>query len=638
MEVLFVLVGIGAVILVICLLVKKILENEHHTQLPRGFSRKKFIKAEQMPKHISSINDVYSKAKVPEDIDVIVIGSGIGGLACAGMLSRAGKRCLVLEQHYIAGGATHAFEEHGYEFDTGIHYIGNIEKRQKYLDLVTESPLEWDKMGYLENDGKDGCYDELEIGSGDDLKSYRLRAGIDEFKAEFAKKFPSPENIKAVNEYVRLCVEVSKKDLFFDLKIAKPRWLASLIVKFTGKRFFEMSSRTALDVVASLTPDKDLQAALLGQFGDTGQTPSTESFFMHASVANHYFSGGWYPRGGSSTIARGIVPVIERTGGRVLVGPRNPPKEGGRGVKSIIIEKGRAAGVEMFNGDKIFAKKVISAAGVFNTYKKLLSESYIPPSFKQEYLTARQKIEKIGHSCSFVYLFVGMEGTVESLGLRSSNIWVWPDRDYDKMIKEYYADPENAPIPMFLGFPCAKDSTWATRFPGKANAVILSMCQYDWFDEWKDEPQGKRGEKYDKLKSMFEKRILEEGLYKYYPKTRGTVKHTSVGSSLTFNHFLNSERGEVYGLEAHPERFEPEDWLRPESALPDLFLTGQDVTTLGVTGALMSGILTAHSVLGYGNPMDIMSGRNLVEDIWHLDKKFAEQGKDRYGQPKSKTA
>lgn len=167
---------------------------------------------------------------------------------------------MVLEQHYIAGGATHCFEEHGYEFDTGIHYIGNIEKRKKYLDLVTETSLEWDKMGGLETDGRDGCYDELEIGQGKDLKSYRLRAGIDKFKAEFAEKFPSPENIKAVEEYVRLCTEVSKKDLFFDLKIAKPRWLAKLIMSFTGKRFFEMAKKTALEVVQGLTSDLDLQA------------------------------------------------------------------------------------------------------------------------------------------------------------------------------------------------------------------------------------------------------------------------------------------------------------------------------------------------------------------------------------------
>jgi hypothetical protein len=136
---------------------------------------------------------------------------------------------------------------------------------------VTETSLEWDQMGMLETDGKDGCYDELEIGQGKDLKSYRLRAGIDKFKEEFAKKFPEPAHIKAVDEYVRLCTEVSKKDLFFDLKIAKPRWLSKLIMSFTGKRFFEMASKTALEVVQKLTPDKDLQAALLAQFGDYGK-------------------------------------------------------------------------------------------------------------------------------------------------------------------------------------------------------------------------------------------------------------------------------------------------------------------------------------------------------------------------------
>jgi Phytoene dehydrogenase and related proteins len=54
---------------------------------------------------------------------------------------------LVLEQHYIAGGCTHTFEDKGYEFDTGVHYIGNIEKRKQVLDLLTEETIEWDQVG-----------------------------------------------------------------------------------------------------------------------------------------------------------------------------------------------------------------------------------------------------------------------------------------------------------------------------------------------------------------------------------------------------------------------------------------------------------------------------------------------------------
>lgn len=57
-------------------------------------------------------------------LDAVVIGSGMGGLTCAAMLSRQGQRVLLLEQHEIAGGSTHTFMDRGYEFDTGLHYVG----------------------------------------------------------------------------------------------------------------------------------------------------------------------------------------------------------------------------------------------------------------------------------------------------------------------------------------------------------------------------------------------------------------------------------------------------------------------------------------------------------------------------------
>ena len=65
-------------------------------------------------------------------------------------------------------------------------------------------------------------------------------------------------------------------------------------------------------------------------------------------------------------------------------------------------------------------------------------------------------------------------------------------------------------------------------------------------------------------------------------------------------------------------RFQPNDWLRPKTDIPGLYLTGCDITTLGVTGGLMSGVLTAHAVAGYGTVIDLITGKNLVSDIMNL--------------------
>ena len=114
----------------------------------------------------------YTTNKVPEDIDVIVIGSGIGGLTTAGLLSKFGKKVLVLEQHYIAGGTTHSFVDKGVEHETGLHYIGNIKKRKPILDLICYSPIYWCKLGWEREDDRD-VYDEIFIGD----EHYEFDAG-----------------------------------------------------------------------------------------------------------------------------------------------------------------------------------------------------------------------------------------------------------------------------------------------------------------------------------------------------------------------------------------------------------------------------------------------------------------------------
>ena len=97
------------------------------------------------------ISSYKRKPKIYENYDAIIIGSGIGSLSTAALLSKEGKKVLVLERHYVAGGFTHVFKRKGYEWDVGIHYIGEVQNQyspiRKMFDYISNKKIKWEDMG-----------------------------------------------------------------------------------------------------------------------------------------------------------------------------------------------------------------------------------------------------------------------------------------------------------------------------------------------------------------------------------------------------------------------------------------------------------------------------------------------------------
>ena len=79
------------------------------------------------------IQSYKQRPQLQEAYDTIIIGSGMGGLATGAILSKQGQKVLVLERHYTAGGFTHVFKRKGYEWDVGIHYIGEVHRENSIL-------------------------------------------------------------------------------------------------------------------------------------------------------------------------------------------------------------------------------------------------------------------------------------------------------------------------------------------------------------------------------------------------------------------------------------------------------------------------------------------------------------------------
>ena len=141
-----------------------------------------------------------------------------------------------------------------------------------------------------------------------------------------------------------------------------------------------------------------------------------------------------------------------------------------------------------------------------------------------------------------------------------------------------------------------KRQDYENRHPGTATIEIVAPAPYEWFEKWRGETWGQRGEEYEALKQRFGERLMDE-LYDKVPQARGKVDYWEVSTPLSTNWFGGYQLGELYGLAHTSQRFE-QDWLRPKTTIPGLWLTGQDTLTCGVTGAMMSGLITTMSMVG----------------------------------------
>ncbi|MEI7894484.1 MAG: NAD(P)/FAD-dependent oxidoreductase, partial [Myxococcales bacterium] len=435
----------------------------------------------------------YKQRTLAESWDAIVIGSGIGGLATAALLAKYGKkRVLVLERHYTAGGYTHTFTRPGYEWDVGVHYIGQVGPKgplRPVFAAITGDKLEWAPLPDV--------YDRILLGG----RSYDFVSGTKRFAERMKAYFPS--EAKAIDRYIaRVRAAVHVAPLYYADR-AIPQMASRVAGPLLRAPFLRYAGRTVAEELGSLTKNRELIGVLTGQFGDYGLPPSQASFAMHAAVAHHYFEGAFYPVGGAGEIARHAEPVIGSAGGALVVSAE---------VEEVLVERGRAVGVRMVDGRTLRAPIVVSDAGLALTYGRL-----VPPELRPQL-----DWEGATPSASNLCLYVGMQHTAKELGLAGTNLWIYPGPDHDDNVAKFLADPQ-APFPVvYLSFPSAKDPSFEDRCPGRSTLEMVTLAPYAWFSRWEGSRWKKRGGDYDALKARWTERLLQV-LYEHVPTVRGKV-------------------------------------------------------------------------------------------------------------------
>ncbi|MCB9185732.1 MAG: NAD(P)/FAD-dependent oxidoreductase [Flavobacteriales bacterium] len=517
---------------------------------------------------MATIGTPWKRLEKKTGYDAIVIGSGLGAMTFGAVMAKRGKKILLLEKHYVAGGFTHVFKRKEYEWDVGIHYVGDVHKDFTFMsimfDYITDHQLKWQEM--------DEVYDRVVLGE----NVYDFKSGKENFIEMLYERFPGEED--AIDEYIKAVYAATGSNRKFFQERALPTILSKLVGGLLTKNYYKWSDRTTKDVLDSLTDNEELKAVLAGQYGDHGLPPGESSFAIQSVVNKHYWKGGAFPVGGCQRIAETIIPVIEKAGGAVAVRA---------GVDKVIVENGKAVGVLMEDGTRIEAPMIISGTGYLNSFGKLLD------------IDVRKAIgfnpEKgVPPSTSHICLYIGLKHNLRELGIGNTNYWVYPHNDHDRGVKEYLEDPSK-PFPVtYISFPSLKDPEWEDRYPGKSTIEMITLAPYEWFKKWEDERWKHRGEDYEAYKEELSQRLLKE-LYKQFPQLEGKIDYYELSTPLSTKHFVHYDKGEIYGLDHTPARFRMPE-LRPKTPIKNYYLTGQDIVTVGIGGALMSGVLTAAHV------------------------------------------
>jgi len=483
--------------------------------------------------------------------DIVIIGSGLGGLTCGYILAKNGYKVAIFEQGAQLGGCLQTFMRRGVKFETGLHYVGSMDKGQM-LDLLFHYLALYPdiKVHPLDPQGYDVVWFRGE--------QYSYATGYENFVETLAQKFPAErENLK---RYAAIIKEVGSSSPFHAMGNAE--------VSATGIHQMNASYVTTSvnDFIAQFTSNEVLQNVLVGMVPLYNGIKHKTPLYIHAFINDSSISGACRIAGGSDQIAESLVRSIRSLGGEIFALSK---------VTKIVCNDTKATGITLENGAHILADHIIS-----NVHPELTVDMVDSKMLRPMY---RNRIKQMEQSMSNFTVYVKFKkDTVPYMNHNHYHYYgneIWNGEQYTE---------QDWPRGYLYMHMCPKQPS-----PYAEAGEILAYMRYGEVAQWAGTKVEQRGAAYKEFKQCKAEKLLAQ-LERDFPGTLANVEAYYTSSPLTYVDYTGTKEGSMYGVlrDINAPR------ILHRTKIPNLTLTGQNINAHGVMGVVIGALITCSEFLG----------------------------------------
>jgi prolycopene isomerase len=472
-----------------------------------------------------------------EEYDVVVIGAGIGGLTCAAYLAKKGKKVKVFEQHFVPGGCCTSFSRKGFKFDAGVLHLTGGKESGAFQKVMAALEME----------------QEL------DFREQFQRFVFPDFTYDSTRNVAdSPEKLKEM-----FPGEAGGITKLFDIinsiyeDIKRLPSLSLLLRKYREKSY--------QDLVDEFIKDTKLKALVNANWHLWNPVWKNSAIDFASLTVSETIRGYFYPRGGIQAVPDALVRVLKRYGGEI---------EYRTLLDRIILENGKAVGIETGKCKRVKAKQVVSNIAARTTFLDLVAEENLPADFVAT-------LNKLEISLSSFYVYLGVDIDPRESGFNAPETIVY--ESYDNIKDWELLLHGEVAVPCFgIAVPTYMDPGLAPT--GKHVVIIMTMAPYSLRGKsWREE----------------KKRMTAKLIAKAEKLIPGLSQHIVVQDSatpLTYERYTLNSLGAAMGWAFTPQMFMRR--LEQRTPVPNLYLAGHwTMPGGGVPAVAISGLKAARMIL-----------------------------------------